>query len=246
MVELDPRTEILALIPARSGSKSIPNKNVQLLSGNPLISYTINAAIKSAMISRCIVSTDSAEIAAISQKSGAETPFIRPTNLSADTTTMNPVLCHALHWLEENQQYIPSHIALLQPTSPFRTSADIDQALTIMLKHKADGVVSVRETKHHPYHAKSISKEGTISTFLPDNVLPSDPNSFHRRQDLPKAYALNGAIYCVRSQIMLQRGTFYTDSTVAYLMPEERSLDIDSPWDLHIAELIMRNNNNQT
>ena len=240
MVKLEPNIEILALIPARSGSKSIPNKNVQLLCGNPLISYTITAAIESAMISRCIVSTDNEDIATISRKSGAETPFIRPTNLSKDTTTMNPVLCHALHWLEENQQYIPTHIVLLQPTSPLRTPVDIDEALATMLRHNADGVVSVCETKHHPYHAKSISKEGTISNFLPDNVLPTNPNSFHRRQDLPKTYALNGAIYCVRSQIMLQRKTFYTDSTMAYLMPEERSLDIDSPWDLQVAELLMK------
>lgn len=246
MVKLEQDIEILALIPARSGSKTIPNKNVQLLSGKPLITYTIDAAIKSTLISRCIVSTDSSNIADISEKAGAETPFMRPSDLSGDTATMNPVLCHALYWLEQNQQYTPTHIVLLQPTSPLRTPGDIDEALTIMLESDADGVVSLCETKHHPYHAKSISEAGIISNFLPDTVLPNNPNSFHRRQDLPKSYALNGAIYSVKSHIMLQKKTFYTESTKAYLMPEERSLDIDTPWDLHIAELLMNRRNYKT
>lgn len=159
---------------------------------------------------------------------------MRPAELSRDDTPgIEPVL-HAVSWLEQHENYCPDYVMLLQPTSPLRTAHDIDSAVAIAREHQADSVVSVTPTHHHPYWCKRITETGQLTNFLDLDA------AYTRRQDLPPAYALNGAIYLVRRDVLVQEKTFYTDNTYAYSMPEERSLDVDTPWDLYVVDLILR------
>jgi len=224
---------ILGIVSARSGSKSIPSKNIALVAGKPLMAYTIEAALDAGCIDRLIVSTDSRAYANVACTFGAEVPFLRPARLARDDTPgIEPVL-HAVQWLEEHQNYRPDYVMLLQPPCPLRTAQDITRSVQLAQRHRAEAVVSVVSAPHHPYWIKSISQDGRLRDFLPS------AEAFTRRQDLPPAYAENGAIFLVARGILLKQRTFYPDRTYAYVMPPERSLDIDSPWDLHLAELIL-------
>lgn len=221
--------KILAIIPARSGSKGITDKNIQLLGGHPLIEYSIEAA-RAAAIDRIIVSTDSATIATIATSLGAEAPFLRPPELAQDDTPgIDPIL-HAVEWLRDHEHYQPQLVCCLQPTSPLRTAADINAALTVAEEKRADAVVSVTATHEHPAWMKCVDADGRVSDFLP----AATPVT--RRQDLPRVFALNGAIYLGRTDVLVRRRTWYTDRTYAYVMPRERSIDIDTSWDLELAE----------
>ena len=211
----------------------MPQKNLRLLSGKPLIAYTIEAARTSSLLDRTVVSTDDPQIAEVAQQWGADVPFLRPLELATDESPVYPALNHALCWLEEKERYRPDWAMLLQPTSPLRTAEDIDNAITIAKEKDADGVVSLCEPKHHPYWVKGLAEDGHIVDFL------SLDHPYHRRQELPAAYAVNGAIYLARREILLEQESFYTDRTYPYLMPPERSLDIDSAWDLYVAGLIL-------
>jgi N-acylneuraminate cytidylyltransferase/CMP-N,N'-diacetyllegionaminic acid synthase len=225
---------VLAVIIARGGSKGLPLKNIRLLAGKPLIAYTIDAALQARLLDRTVVSTDDRQIAEIARQYGAEIPFLRPPELAQDETTVYPVLSHAVQWLENCEGYRPDYVMLLQPTSPLRTAGDIDNAIVLALERNADGVVSLCETKHHPYWTKRVTEDGQVVEFAPLD------RAYDRRQELPRAYALNGAIYLCKREILLECQTFYTDRTYAYIMPIEHSLDIDTPWDLHLAELILQ------
>ena len=223
----------LALVVARGGSKSIPRKNIAPLGGKPLIAWTIEAALACPKVGRVVVSTDDQEIAAVARKFGAETPFMRPAELAQDATPTMPVVVHALHWLDSNEGHRPELVLLLQPTSPLRTAADIDSALTIAGDRSAESVVSVTEAPSHPYLLKRVTEDGLLEDFI--RHPPVD-----RRQDLEPAYALNGAIYLGSRQHVLAHESFYADKTHAYVMPRERSIDVDTPWDLYLCELILR------
>ncbi len=225
----------IGLITARGGSKGIPHKNIRPLAGKPLIAWTIQAAEQSRMLSRTIVSTDDPEIADVARQWGAEVPFMRPPELSQDDSPHRGVVLHALEWLESETASPPDYLMLLQPTSPLRTAEDIDGAIALAKEKDADSVISVCPTPHHPYLSKAISPDGHLLDFIerPDGYLP--------RQTLPPAYALNGAIYMVRRSVLLERDDWYTERTFAYVMPPERSFDIDTPWDLHLVDLILRN-----
>jgi N-acylneuraminate cytidylyltransferase/CMP-N,N'-diacetyllegionaminic acid synthase len=224
--------KILAIIPARGGSKGVPRKNVCLLAGKPLIAWTIEAAKQSDLLDRIVLSTDAEYITEVAQTYGINVPFLRPVELAQeDTPGIAPVL-HAVSWLEQNESYYPDYVLVLQPTSPFRTSSDIDAAIRLAQQNQADGVVSVVPVHQHPYWTKCISDDGRLVDFLP---LEKD---YPRRQDLPPVYALNGAIYLVKREVLLEQQTYYTERTFAYIMPPERSLDIDTSWDLYLAGLI--------
>lgn len=225
---------VLGIVPARSGSKGLPGKNLRPVADKPLIAWTIETALASATMERVIVSTDSQEIAEIACKYGAEVPFLRPPELARDNTPGIEVILHAVCWLDEHKGYRPDYIMVLQPTSPLRTSEDIEIAIRLALERKADAVVSVCPVHQHPYWMKRLTEDGRLVDFLP---LERPHTS---RQELPPVYALNGAIYLVQREVLLQRKTFYTDRTYAYVMPPERSLDIDTPWDLSLAELILK------
>ncbi len=224
---------IVGLIPARGGSKTIPHKNSKLLAGKPLIAWTIEAAKNCQALSRVIVSTDDPHIADVALQWDAEVPFLRPAELAGDKSSSLDVVLHLIHWLEEHDS-MPEYILLLQPTSPFRTAEDITAAIDLAKTRKVDAVVSVCETDAHPLLCKRVQEDGRLADYVSTDL------GYLRRQDLPPAYQLNGAIYVNRCQSLLQERTFLPKDTVPYFMPPERSLDLDTLWDWHLAELILR------
>ena len=180
-----------------------------------------------------VVSTDDDEIAAVSRTLGAEVPFLRPPELAQDSTPTMPVIMHALRWLEDEQGYVPDAVVLLQPTSPLRTTDDITGAIALARERSADSVVSVSLAWSHPHLMKRIAGDGRLEDFM-------NHPKFERRQDLEPVYSLNGAIYLARAAPLMEHQTFYGPSTFAYVMPPERSLDVDTPLDLHLCDLILR------
>jgi CMP-N,N'-diacetyllegionaminic acid synthase len=225
--------KLLAIIPARGGSKGIPRKNIKPLAGKPLIHWTIEAALRCSAIDRVIVSTDDREIADISVQAGASVPFLRPPELSTDTSkSLDPVL-HLLDHVKSSDQYIPDSILLLQPTSPLRTSADIDAAIELQTQKDRDAVVSVCEVSHPVTWFRQLDADGKFISI-------SDEELVTRRQDAGKLYQLNGALYLIKRNIILEEQTFLPKNTFAYIMPVENSIDIDTPWEFHLADLIMR------
>lgn len=226
--------KMLMIIPARGGSKSIPRKNIAPVAGKPLIAWTIAAALASSL-GRVIVSTDDEEIARVARDYGAEVPFLRPAQLAADDTPGIEPLLHAVTWMETNEHYAPDQVMLLQPTSPLREASDIEGAFKMLSEAGADAVVSVCEAREHPYWMKKIAEDGTATDFLPTS------EEYSNRQSLPQLYRLNGAIYLVRRQVLLAERTVYPQRTLAYVMPPERSIDIDTPWDLYLLRLILAN-----
>jgi len=230
-------SETIGLITARGGSKSIPRKNIKLLAGKPLIAWTIQAALQCKELNRVIVSTDDEKIAEVARQWGAEVPFIRPYELARDDSSSISVVLHAIQWMEKNESYCPDHIMLLQPTSPLRTSEDIRQVLELAEKKLAVAVVSVCEAVHHPYDCKCVLADGTLEDFISKDVV------YMRRQDLPPAYSLNGAVYLCQRMSLLRDQSFFPKGTIAYVMPKERSLDVDTPWDWYMAELIVKDRN---
>jgi CMP-N,N'-diacetyllegionaminic acid synthase len=225
---------ILGIIPARGGSKAIPRKNLALLGNKPLLAWTVEVALESASLDRLVISTDDPEIAEVGKKLGAEVPFLRPAELATDASTSMDVILHAIRWFADNENYRPDYVLLLQPTSPLRTATDVREPIKLALAKHADSVVSVCETHQHPLWMKGVNEEGTLVDLYPQSSAPT------RRQDLPSVFALNGAIYLALRTFLLSERTFISDRTYAYVMPENRSLDVDTPWDLHVADLILR------
>ena len=225
---------VVGVITARGGSKSVPRKNVATVGGKPLIAWTIETALQSRSLSRVIVSTDDEEIAQVSQQRGAEVPFMRPAELAQDDSPHIPVVVHAVEWLESHEDVRCDYVLLLQPTSPLRSTEDIDNAIRLALEKAADSVVSVCQASSHPYLAKRITADGRLEDF------GSKPEGYLPQQVLPPAYVVNGVMYLVRRDVLIEEHTFYTERTYAYVMPPERSLDIDTPWDMYLAELILK------
>ena len=176
------------------------------------------------------------EIAQVAREWGAQVPFIRPTELAQDDSTQISVVTHAIRWLESHEHIQPNYVMLLQPTSPLRTAEDIVAAIEIAKTRDAIAVVSVCPAVHHPYLTKRVLEDGTLDDFMPDHLTDL------RRQVLPPVYTLNGAIYLNRRESLLHDRMFLPQGTCAYIMPPERSLDIDSPWDFYLADLILRDN----
>lgn len=217
---------VLGLIPARGGSKGVPRKNIRLVAGRPLLAWTIDAARASRYLDRLVLSTDDREIAAAAMAAGCEVPFLRPSDLARDDTPgIDPVL-HALGQLPAFDI-----VVLLQPTSPLRLATDIDCCIERMLVATAPASISVRRAIDHPYWTYRCDAHGVLVPYS------SDPaGEIHRRQDLPAAFVANGAVYVARVSWLLANRSFHTDETVGYEMPAERSLDIDTPDDLALAE----------
>jgi CMP-N,N'-diacetyllegionaminic acid synthase len=223
---------ILAIIAARGGSKGIPRKNVRLLCGKPLIAYTIEAALGSKGINRVVVSTEDEEIAKVSKEYGAEV-VTRPPELARDDTPSLPVFQHAIGHLQETDDYRPQVIVILQPTSPLRTIEDIDRAIEQFLEARCDSVVSVCEVEHPPYWMYTL--EG-------DRLKPviKGGEKVTRRQDAAKVYRLNGAVYVTGNDIIMGGSRVLGRDTRAYVMPLERSIDIDTELDFKLAELLIK------
>jgi len=235
--KLDDCPFILAVITARGGSKGIPGKNLVPVGGKPLIAWSIEVALRAPSVSRVIVSTDDEEIAQEARKWGAEVPFMRPRELAGDYSPHIPVVIHATKWMESHTGIRSDYIMLLQPTSPLRSSKDIENAIRIIMEKQGDSVISVCETSAHPYLSKKLTGDGKIKDFIPC------PEGYLARQRIPPVYMFNGAIYLVRRDVLMERKTFQTEKTYAYVMPPDRSLDIDTPWDLYLADLIFRDRN---
>lgn len=220
---------VLAVVPARGGSKGMPGKNLRQLAGKPLIAWTIEAAHRSALLDRVVLSTDDDGIAEVARRFGCEVPFMRPAALATDQAASVDVVLHAL----EN---VPGFevVVLLQPTSPLRVTEDIDGALKRFETSAAAACVSVTEADVSPYWMYRMDDANRLHPIM------NAPVPASRRQDLPKVYALNGAIYVADCEWLARTRAFVTPETVAHLMPGSRSIDIDTDIDFAIAEQILQ------
>ena len=223
----------IAIIPARSGSKGLKDKNIKLLCGKPLLAYSIEAARETGMFSKIHVSTDSKEYLDISRAFGADTPFLRSVYTSSDTASSWDVVQEVIQKYSEQGQFFDS-IMLLQPTSPLRTSEDICNAFNTMVERNAQAVVSVSEMEHSPLWCGTLPQNQCMDGFISSAVSVS-------RQKLEKYYRVNGAIYLVSSlYFSMNRCLNYNSSCFAYVMPSERSIDIDTEFDFELAEFLMK------
>jgi CMP-N,N'-diacetyllegionaminic acid synthase len=226
--------QYLGLITARKGSKRIPSKNIKPLCGKPLLAYTIEAGLASSYLDRVIVSTEDEEIASIARQWGAEVPFRRPEELASDDARSIDVMVHALEWLELHESYTPDALVLLQPTCPLRTGRRIDEAIALYEARDADCVVAVSEPEHHPYWMRTMDQDGRLTPLM-----QVDLRRYHQKQTLPQVWVSNSSIYIIRRAFFLTCREIYGGRTYGYTMPRSEALDVDTPWDFHLASLVI-------
>lgn len=222
--------KIVAVIPARGGSKGVLRKNIRDLAGKPLIAWTIEAASKSKYLDRVILSSDDIEIIEIAKSYGCEAPFIRPAHLATDNAISADVILHAL---DEVDSY--DYVVMLQPTSPLRTTEDIDRSIEMVFNKKANSCVSVCESSQSPYWMYTLDDQDKMGAFM------KTEKKFSRRQHLPVVYSLNGAVYIAEINWFKEKQTFITNETVGFVMPSNRSYDIDTNEDFLMCEYVMKN-----
>jgi CMP-N-acetylneuraminic acid synthetase len=230
--------KILALIPARGGSKGVPRKNIRLVGGKPVIQYAIDAGLAcDDLIYRLVVSTDNNEIAEFAKKGGAEVPFMRPDNLAADKSPMVPVMKHAVEFIEKQDEITLDWVLLLQPTALFRSAEDVRKAIQLAMECDTDSVISVVQVfATHPILMKRIENNRLVPFCI-------EEKEGTRRQDYsPDAYMRNGAIYLTRRDVIMNKSSIWGDSITPFIMPEERSVNIDSLMDLKLAEMLIEEN----
>lgn len=227
---------ILAIIPARGGSKGIPRKNIKTLDGKPLIAWSIEAGKKSKYIDRIIVSTEDKEIRDISLVYGAEVPFLRPKELAQDNTSSVDTIVDVIMKLKDIEKLEYDFILLLQPTSPLRNEKHIDESIDLLISNldKYNALISVTELEHPVYWNRNIDDSQRLRNFM-----EYDKNKNYRRQDFMKTYRLNGAIYLIKTDAFLNYKNFETKDTLAYIMNRKSSIDIDCIDDLELAEYYM-------
>lgn len=223
---------MLAIIPARGGSKGLLGKNIKLLHGKPLISYTIAAAQQAKSITKIVVSTDDPEIAAISKHFGAEVPFLRPKELAEDNSLAIEAYRYTINKISETDECEIKNFVVLLPTSPLRLALDIDNAVGLFETKKAYSVVSYTEEHHPVFWHKKILSDGRFENIFLDNYQVN-------RQNLGKTFYPNGSIY-VFSDEVLHSGHYYTENSFAYIMPRSRSIDIDTIEDFELAEYYLK------
>jgi len=225
--------KILAVIPARGGSKGVPGKNIIDFCGKPLIQYTIEAALNSKDLGECIVSTDSSEIASVAKSLGVLSPFKRPANLSGDEALSLDVVQHAVEFMESKNGSEYDFILMLQPTTPLRQATDIDKAIQLLIETRADSVISVVDVDgHHPLRMKRVV-DGRLINYIDQGYEDMRP-----RQSLPSAYIRNGAIYAVTRDVLMNQHSFTGEDCRAYIMPSSRSINIDTLMDLELAKIL--------
>jgi CMP-N,N'-diacetyllegionaminic acid synthase len=231
--------KILFLIPARGGSKGIPNKNIIHLLSKPLIGYTIEECLKTCELydSEICVSTDSNEIKKVAESFGIKVPFLRPNNLSTDTASSEEVILHAINWYKKNGKYF-DFVVLLQPTSPLRKHIHIVEAINLYLENQLNSIdmmVSVKISKANPYfNLFEENDQGTLSKLI--------NSTYTRRQDCPKTFEYNGAIYIININSLKEKGILNFNKIKKYEMDNISSLDIDEYSDLLFCEFILKNN----
>jgi len=224
------RKKILAVIAARGGSKEVPRKNLRKLADKPLLVWTIEEAGKSSYLDKVILSSEDDEIINIARKSGCDVPFIRPKILSRDNTTAVEVALHAIEELNESYDFV----VMLQPTSPLRTASDIDGCIELCIKSSSPSCVTVTKNVKHPLWSYSMNSAGILQQFIQADL------GKVQRQELPEVFVLNGAVYITRIEWFKKVQAFVTKETMGYIMPEERSLDIDTEFDILIADFLLK------
>ncbi|RME93225.1 MAG: acylneuraminate cytidylyltransferase family protein [Bacteroidetes bacterium] len=228
---------ILGLIPARGGSKGIPGKNSKMLAGKPLIAYTIEAALRCSSLARVMVSTDDEGLAAISRSYGAAVPFLRPAALATDSSPTIDTVVHTLRYYQEIGEAYEA-VCLLQPTTPFRTAQDIERAIQHFQEAKTDSLVSVREVPH-AYNPHWVFLADSDTKTL--RIATGDAQIITRRQELPKAYYRDGAIYLTKAKVVLEQASLYGRS-IAYVVSESpHAVNLDTPEDWAKAEALVSN-----
>lgn len=229
--------KVLGIIPARAGSKRVPDKNIRLLVNKPLIVFTIEAAMRSKYLDRFIVSTDSKKIKEICVKAGAEVPFLRPPQLSTDEVPDKPVILHTIDWLIKNENYQSDIIVLLRPTTPFKTPEIIDDVIDFLIKTDADAVRTVTKVEgvHHPYW---MYQKGDKNRAIPV-IRDIEVDKFYQSQILPEVYRLNGVVDAIKTSVLMSHQKLYGDDMRIFEIPEEQSTDVDTEMDLRICELII-------
>ncbi len=226
--------KILAFIPARGGSKGLPRKNIKPLLGKPLVAWTIEQARASQYVDKVIVSTDDKEIAEVARRYGAEVPFLRPRELATDEARGIDVILHGIDYLKSLYGY-DFVLVYLQPTSPLRITQDIDNAIEELFNNpKAKAIVSVCEVEHHPLWTGILPEDKCLANFINEEFINKN------RQELPKFYRINGAIYLGFAEYIHNNRSFFGDRTYAYIMPLDRSIDIDNIIDFKLAEIMLK------
>ena len=220
----------LVIIPARGGSKGVPGKNIKLLKGKPLIQYSIEAALEVTDRDNIIISTDNEEIKSVVEKLGLKVPTLRPKELASDTSGTYEVLLYEVAKLEKMGRFF-DYLILLQPTSPFRTGKQILEALKLY-NNNLDMLVSVKETRSNPYY---VLREEDENGFL----VPSKTSDSARRQDVPKVWELNGAIYVINKNVLKEKPIKQFNKVKKYVMDEFSSHDIDTMFDWEMAEIFI-------
>lgn len=229
--------KIIAVIPARSGSKRVPLKNIKSIAGKPLIAWTLDAAKKSKYIDNITVSTDSSKIANIVRKLGVKVPFLRPEKLAQDNVPSIDVVIHAISF-HKNNGVIFDMVVLLHPTCPLRTSADIDQAIELFFKKMAKAVISITEAFKPPLWMNTLPANQSMKNFISKKVRRLST------QKLPQYFQLNGAIFIGTIDYIKKNNGFFGNKTFAFIMPKERSIDIDEILDFKLAEVLLKEHKN--
>jgi CMP-N,N'-diacetyllegionaminic acid synthase len=225
---------VLAVVTARGGSKRIPGKNIRNFAGKQLIAWTIEAALGvRGRLHGVVVSTDDPEIASVAKRYGAEVPFLRPAEISGDLARSLPVVQHAVRFVEVRDGVPMDWVLLLQPTSPLRTSGDIAAALDLAAEGGCTSVIAVCRLDDHPVFAKRIDGNGYLIPFIFE-----EPEGIRRQDVEPPAYKRNGAIYLTKRDVLMEEGSIYGSSVRPYIMPAERSVDIDSEVDFLLGEIL--------
>jgi CMP-N,N'-diacetyllegionaminic acid synthase len=226
----------LGVITARGGSKGIPGKNLKPLAGKPLLAYTIDAAQRAGVFDRLILSTDDQSIATFARSQGCEVPFLRPSELAQDETPHLPVLQHAVSWLAEHQSYRPDAVVILQPTSPLRRAEHIREAIDLLAARDVDSVLTVSRVPAHmnPMRMLRVDESGRAVLFVTGEPVRRRIN---RRQDMPEAWVMNGALYAFRTRVLFAaEPSLYGNSTAAMPLPDPYGISIDTPEDWLDAE----------
>ena len=227
--------KVIAIIPARGGSKGIPNKNIKLVNQKPLIAYTIEPAKKSKYIDRLIVSTDSKRIEEASLEYGAEVPFLRPAELATDTAKTIDAIIYTIDKLKINNENY-DYVLTLQPTQPLRTTEQIDESIKMIVDHDWNSLVSISRLSTNPILIRTLKSDGSLKKLL--NI-----RSDVRRQDFDDYYKINGLIYLNRIDQLLTNSTSLNDNAHGYVVDSKYDLDIDTPEDLEKFELQVTKNN---
>jgi YrbI family 3-deoxy-D-manno-octulosonate 8-phosphate phosphatase len=230
--------EVLALIPARGGSKSIPRKNIRLFAGHPLVAYSIAAGLQASRVTRTIVSTDDEEIAEVARKYGAETPFLRPAEFAQDNTTDLPVFQHALGWLQEHEGYQPDIVVQLRPTSPIRPTDCVDAAVQLLLDHpEADSVRGIVPSGQNPFKMWRVDEQGRMAPLLSVPGIAEPYNA--PRQALPQTYWQTGHIDAIRVSTIYQKHSLSGDIIYSLMIDPRYTVDIDTLRDWQRAEWLV-------